>query len=861
MILSEAQELKIWELLVTENKSAAAMLTGPRRQLAHLAFEAHRLLCSYAPHALEPRKRNGWQRDAEAMSNWLISFEQRCMRERLLSASRLPLELLNVITRGEHEAQGPARAALKLVGFDRLQPAQLSLLEAWGEWELVSHSETALRVEYYSAPDLMVELAACVRWCGQMLKANPKTRLMVVTNEASERRGEIERAFTRWLGIEAQPAIEFSLGLTMSRIPLIHAAELLLRWIDHPLAENELDWLLSSGFLSISANESAALLWFMRILRRRKKEQPEWSFDDFLRRVEEESVRGAQADVEAALSDFARRMHTTRRVLRDAAGGANLTSRKTLLEWVELAPKILNASGWPGFRTLESAEAQARLRLDQHMEALAELGFDGRRVQWSDFTVLLSQVLAEALFAPESREAPILIAGPAESAGLTADGIWFLGAHDQGWPISGTTNPMLPLGLQREAGMPHATTEMDWEFADTMTKRFLHSAADVRFSFARLCGDEEMKPSRLLERSVGAARELSEDLLLPPGGNPFTELVVEKREIPFLLPKVRGGANLLTLQSNCPFKAFATERLGAERWSAAEYGFTASQRGQLLHQLMREIWSGAQQGGLKGSADLRALLESCTSEVEDEKNLEEFVQNHAHRVLNREIDPELRARLVPEYIELELERLTHLVSEWLRYEAKREAFEVVALEDNRSVNLAGLALELRIDRIDRLNDGSLLVIDYKSGDVKTNLWEVPRPEDVQLPLYACFALNRDAKDGNEPEVAGGLAFAKISAKYQSFAGHLRDAEKTIFAGLSNQSALKKLPLTDEMLFDWKKEIQGLAESFVRGDAEVDPRIPLKTCEKCEYKVLCRVRESEEIFDEDAEDEEIEVDSE
>ena len=41
----------------------------------------------------------------------------------------------------------------------------------------------------------------------------------------------------------------------------------------------------------------------------------------------------------------------------------------------------------------------------------------------------------ETLFAPESRDAPIQIIGPAESAGLTADGVWFLGANDLQTPL------------------------------------------------------------------------------------------------------------------------------------------------------------------------------------------------------------------------------------------------------------------------------------------------------------------------------------------------------------------------------------------------------------------------------------------
>ena len=84
-------------------------------------------------------------------------------------------------------------------------------------------------------------------------------------------------------------------------------------------------------------------------------------------------------------------------------------------------------AGWPGERSLTSAEFQAHRRWQQAVDDCASLGFDGRRMGWNDFLAALDRAVKETLFAPESQDAPILIAGPAESAGLTADAIWFLG--------------------------------------------------------------------------------------------------------------------------------------------------------------------------------------------------------------------------------------------------------------------------------------------------------------------------------------------------------------------------------------------------------------------------------------------------
>ena len=127
------------------------------------------------------------------------------------------------------------------------------------------------------------------------------------------------------------------------------------------------------------------------------------------------------------------------------------------LDWAELAPQLLEIAGWPGARPLASGEFQALRRWQQAMDDCASLGFDGRRVKWAEFIAVLDRAVSDSLFAPESQDAPILIAGPAESAGLSADAVWFLGANEDAWPSRGATNPLLPLDVQREAGMPHAT--------------------------------------------------------------------------------------------------------------------------------------------------------------------------------------------------------------------------------------------------------------------------------------------------------------------------------------------------------------------------------------------------------------------
>ncbi len=388
-------------------------------------------------------------------------------------------------------------------------------------------------------------------------------------------------------------------------------------------------------------------------------------------------------------------------------------------------------AGWPGAKrnTRTSAEEQALRRWQETVDACASLGFDGRRITWSDFLAALDRAVDETLFAPESQDAPILIAGPAESAGLTADAIWFLGASEDAWPAAGATHPLIPLDVQREAGMPHATAKLDWDLANAMTRRVLASAPEVHFSYARQSEGVEARPSRLVAQVAGWPQPLACQSHAPAIPDPLTVAYDDATQLPYPLRDVSGGANVLTTQSQCPFKAFATARLDAKKWDAAEAGLTASERGLLLHEVLHSIWAGPP-NGIRTHAELVARTD-----------LAAFVEGHVRRVLaGRKCLPVRASSMPPRYLELEGARLTVLITEWLRFEQARQPFTVLETEKKTNVSIAGLPLHLRLDRVDRLNDGSLLVIDYKTGDAKAKSWDLPRPDDVQLPLYAGFAL-------------------------------------------------------------------------------------------------------------------------
>ena len=824
MVLTAFQEQSIWARIVNDAAPDAVRLAGAGDRLATLAMEAHHLLCAYAPQWLDDRARVDWDQDAGAFSAWLAAFNAACRDGNFMSVARLPLELTHLL-----QTNAVQRPPLLLAGFDRTSPAQQQCFRAWNADDALREAPlgaAAAQREFHTAADRAAELAACALWAKARLAASPQARLLVVTQDASERRGEIERAFLRRGGTSKNSSgtaagFEFSLGVPLNQIALVRGALLLLHWLVESIAENELDWLLSSGLLAAAPEEARALMAFMRALRRHGLARTRWTLDEFLRQRTGTELPDAWkariAMVRARLQEFARQPQAA-------------------ATWAEFVPHLLALAGWPGAMRgsgLTSAEFQATRRWQSALEECASLGFDGRLMTWSDFLVAIERGAGETLFAPESQEAPILIAGPAESAGLTADGLWFMGVSEDAWPASGAAHPLLPVAIQRQSRMPHASALADWDLASAMTSRLLSSAPEVHFSYSRQGEAAECRPSRIVQNVVGPPRPLPSDLLPQADFSPLLLAFDDTRQIAFRLGETAGGATLLSTQSQCPFRAFAHARLDAQPWQPAEAGLTAAERGLLLHEALHSIWGGAPHG-VRSQQELQGHLD----------RLEDFVEFHVRRVLQQKTPVRARQCMPQRYLELEAPRLVSLLTEWLRYEAKRVPFTVLETEYDTRPAVAGLALKVRMDRVDRLNDNSLLVIDYKTGVVSPQSWELPRPEDVQLPLYATFALDVD------PESVGGLAFAQIRPdKKKEFLGRVKSATDTLNSRLNKNSALVRNALTDADLLQWRACIVQLAEDFLAGRAEVDPLDPPNTCARCGLQALCRIQENPSQSDE------------
>ncbi|MFZ0270252.1 MAG: PD-(D/E)XK nuclease family protein [Acidobacteriaceae bacterium] len=825
-LLTPLQEQLLWK---RAQRDDASLVLSPD-SMAALAIEAWSLLSAFNAHSA---RRQSWgpadePTDAERFRNWAAEFHRECSRHGWLSPNQLESTLLPLLTSGAALTLPPE---ILLVGFDRITPAQqdfLAALESRGITITNLPPEPAFAPEdsdrsWIVANHRRDEISACAAWARDLLLENPAARIGVIVPSIAAERGEIDRIF-RCVLMPATEDIrqpspllpwEFSLGEPLAGVPAIRAALLLLHWIAGPLHEDEISWLLLSGFVANTVTNYGAVASSDARQRRSGLLSPQRSLAAY-----RASTAGSPA-----LSSLHAHLGS---LVRAVEANAILSTARPPSAFADLASVLLDSVSWPGPRPADSTQFQALQRWQRLLDEIALLDFDGTLYSWRDFVDLLDRHAQETIFAPESHDAPIQIMGPFESSGQQFDALWFMGVDDTAWPPRTRLHPLLPAAVQRQSSMPHAARDDNWNLARTVTTRLLNSAPRIVFSYAQRDKDAELRPSPLIA-------SLFSDIVPQPAGDfsagaePLRTTLVkipDDATLPWPSEQNAGGATVLKSQAACAFQAFASKRFAARALEKNEWGLTPADKGKLLHTVLQRLFSASEPGPIHSRDDLVAALATNA--------LGPILDVHIDAALSSlrgldPADPWQKACLAAEK-----RRLRARLSQWLAKEARRQPFTVEACEQTLSdVHIGDLQLNLRADRIDLLADGSRLLIDYKTGQVSPALWEGERPADPQLPLYAAY--------GNVENVSG-ILFAQIRAKETSFEGRVRDARNQLDASLSSQSALVNEPYSEAMRDEWARALENLAAEFLRGEAAVSPR-DAKVCGLCDLHSLCRIAES------------------
>ncbi len=833
VLLNAAQEQALWERTITPTLAGRSLIS-PARMTA-LSQQSYALLCAHD--AVGRLEDPAWAHDANAerelFRTWARAVRRECQRRGWVPHS----ELIHVIAASLRDRKIPAPQQIGWLGFDRHTPAQNALMSALEDagcvCRVLAFEVGVAAPRLYRAVNDTEEAAACAEWVRAHLASRPEQRIGILAPELGTVRTQLERALFRALAPESFPIMagmtslpfEFATGTPIAETPLGRAAVLLLRWLMSPLPQQDITWLLLSstlGTLQGRVAREAAARWDASV-RRASCAPPEMALDAWL---QQSGIRNS------AVGPLREQLHRMQSAFRRYRG------RATASVWVERIEELLSLAGWGIVANPSSLIFQVRESWGALLESVASLEYDGRSYAYPELLEVLEQLAAETIFAPESHDAPVQVMGALAAAGQLFDRVWFLSASNGRWPTSGRPHPLLPLALQRELQMPHASPSIDTELTHRVTARILANADEVVFSFAEQDAEAVMQqPSPLL---VDLAAYEADPAALPQPASVRLEEVVDESWVAHPHPQTaQGGHGPLKRQANCPFQAFAQDRLHLRELPIAGRGLSPATRGTLLHEVMQRVWS--EDAGTYAHLEDRASLRAAAMDG----TLRPLVAQHvAAAIAALNVDRSVAWQRA--YLAAEQARLIELSMDWLEFEATRQEFRVAAVEKKIDVQVGELALSVRADRIDEVSGGSIL-IDYKTGEVGTNGWEGDRPEEPQLPLYATF--------GEVQHLAGAL-FAQVRQGKMEFKGRVKDPQVNLLQSLNRRSQLLRFPYSDELVTGWRESLTVLAANFVRGEAKVDPRHYPKSCQYCALPGLCRVAESPLVrIEEEDEDEE------
>jgi ATP-dependent helicase/nuclease subunit B len=709
----------------------------------------------------------------QLLQQWATSYQQELKHFASMTEEEIVPYLI-----AQQKIPLTANTKFVWVCFDDFTPQQRSLQQFLQDNEhqqiYEDIPERSAAVFKFQAKDEQEEQQQLLHWLKTHL-AKGVQRIAVVVPDLQTQHQSLQRLFLRHFSPQD---FNISLGKPLKEYALIAHA---LTWLEldpSSLTNQQLRLLLHSPFLSLSQTE------FM--------ERSHILHDSRLLQEAHISAIKLQTGLRSAPKLL--------KLINSLEDYPQIASPE---EWVRLFKLRLSAVGFPGECPLSSTTYQVYHRFLSLFEEFLTYGLIKPTLSKSQAFDALISLTETTVFQARTPTSPIQILGLLEASGCTFDCIWICGMTDLTLPQKTRLSPFIPLKLQTELKMPHVHPEREFQFAQSLVRRLTYSGNEVVFSYASLVGDTPNLPSTL----IIAFPEFPKSTITTVPFNPL-QVQYESYLVPFSeQEKPTGGTALLADQAKCPFRAFAAHRLGAQESISQSIGLDARTRGQLVHKIMENLWLELQ--------DQTTLLNQTA----------EALQAMVNRIINNVLSSytEQNSSLPTLIYSLEIERAENLVNVLLEWEKQRPAFAVAGIEEMYEIDLAGIKLKLRVDRIDQVGEKKW-VIDYKSSLPAQTPWEQERPEEPQLLLYALL-----------DEKINALLFLELK--------NGRLTCKGLSAGdtsVKNIAPLANGQTWDAAVQQWKLQLQDLAQEFHQGECKPTPtRIAI--CQQCDFQNLCRIR--------------------
>lgn len=797
-LLNLHQQAVIWQQIIKQNTLDQWLEAANYAALAQEAWTiCQEWQIDYTKNSFERTEESRyWQK-------WAKLYSDYCSQHQLIDSSLL----LSWVTHSLHDVQNLLPKKIFLVGFDDVSPQLNQLIIALKnihiEIEIIQNSSTNSQCQVNSFANANEELLAMANWVKQEWQVNKNNSFACIVPNLNQIRSTIENLFIDIFAPEkklpgfTEKALPFniSIGKTLDQYPLIYMALHLLNLSDTCDYES-ISYLLTSPFIRGYQEESSQRAQLDIFFRN------QFRYEITLQEIILYAKKMGCHDLAQQLVNFTQYLFKN-------------DNHKRINEWRDIFNQQLNAIGW---------SHQEDYTLVEHWEELLNnfslLDLALPTLTKKEAYYYLYWLASRIIYQPKNINSSIQIIGILEASGMYFDKVWVLGLADNIWPPTPQNNPFIPHKIQLQYNLPHSSSERELKYATVVTDRLVKIAPQVIFSYPQQQDERLLRPSALIKNIPIATP--AENHFISFNHIIYSARNLEAWEDTATLPittqeSIKGGANIIKQQAACPFRSFAQFRLLAENMVFPDIGLTPLERGSLLHLCLEYIW--------KQLENQNNLLKANEFELEKiiiasiEKSLRFFTQKNP-------------LRFAEKLCALETKRLIQLIKQWLIFEKNRPYFSVVASEQKIEFSLSQTQFSLRIDRVDQLTDGSLAIIDYKTGKASINSWESERPDEPQLLMY-CLS---------NPQHIEAILFAQVKANDLRFKGISADNKnipgiESVEINSNEQNSWKKL------LVNWQKNLTQLTKAFESGVSLVDPKYAQKTCETCHLQLFCRVSEA------------------
>jgi len=779
--------------------------------------------------------RSSFQIDHRSFYRWTQTFKQTCTEKKWVDSVTLINTIIDVLTKLWDTIDKALFSKIiperKIIwaGFDRITPQQnrliLWLLEHTFEVKIIqpnngNHHLTCDSLEFQNENQ---QWLAAAHWARSEIERNPNQRLAIVAPDIQYAREKIRHALVQVLCPskllqpveESQYPFHLSLGKPIDQYPIVSDALTLLALIGRsPVPYETIAKIFLSPFILGAEREIYDRSCFEMWARVHLPYQFDLSiFTEIV--IDREDMSACPLLCQIFLS--------INKLNQD-------TARKRLFStWVEFFIQWLTTAGWPGERELNSDEYQTVKSFYSHLYSIQSLDLVHRKVDVITALTTVRKQLSSQIFQPQAMDVPIEVMGVLEAAGIRFDAVWFGNLIEKHWPPQLNPSPFLPKSIQETAGIHQSSIKLNAQFAGRIQKRLLGDC--TRITFSRYCYDKEIQlfPSYFFPKAEKG------ESYFPFQHYQHSNLQLECIQDDFGTAvddtAMRSGFSLIHDQSLCPFRAYARNRLNAVDNIHPTQGLDASQLGSLIHSVLEKLWNS-----LGTSKKLHGLTSN---------QVKELICKCVHQ---SSLQYQFISGCGKRFFQTMNGWLTELMMEWLEVEQGREQhFDVIAVEKTLFLNLDQMELQFKIDRIDRLADGSISLIDYKTGLPRSlRQWFGKRLKSPQLPLYAI------AENSAEDHTLEVLAFAYVRKGQCAFHGisHQHEFQKHASGSMKVTCLAKSRTAKaiaddwDTLCSQWRQHLTNLAKDFFSGYAKIDP-LDNTTCNRCDLQGFCRIMETNE----------------